>query len=91
MQIDDEVNYKITSTIPEYSAEYNNDSSNVTYTINDTLNGLAVKNGSVVVKVGDDVIQQQVTIHLQLQAEGQFTVKVAFRQKHLSSIMVEKM
>ena len=74
--IDDEVNYKITSTIPEYSAEYNNDSSNVTYTINDTLNGLAVKNGSVVVKVGDDVIQAGDDTFA-LQAEGQ-TVKVAF-------------
>lgn len=74
--IGDEVNYKITSTIPEYSAEYNNDSSNVTYTINDTLNGLAVKNGSVVVKVGDDVIQAGDNTFA-LQAEGQ-TVKVAF-------------
>ena len=74
--IDDEVNYKITSTIPEYSAEYNNDSSDVTYTINDTLNGLAVKKGSVVVKVGDDVIQAGDDTFA-LQAEGQ-TVKVAF-------------
>lgn len=74
--IGDEVNYKITSTIPEYSAEYNNDSSNVTYTINDTLNGLAVKNGSVVVKVGDDVIQAGDNTFT-LQAEEQ-TVIVAF-------------
>lgn len=81
--IGDEVNYKITSTIPEYSAEYNNDSSDVTYTINDTLNGLAVKKESVVVKVGNNVIQAGDDTFA-LQAEGQ-TVKVAFAKTFILS------
>lgn len=81
--IGDEVNYKITSTIPEYSAEYNNDSSDVTYTINDTLNGLAVKKGSVVVKVGNNVIQAGDDTFA-LQAEGQ-TVKVTFAKTFILS------
>ena len=54
--IGDEVNYKITSTIPDYSAEYNTATSEVKYTIHDTLDGLSVKADSVVVKVGDQTV-----------------------------------
>lgn len=54
--IGDTVNYKITSKIPEYSAEYNTDTSQVKYTIHDTLDGLSVNADSVVVKVGDQTV-----------------------------------
>lgn len=54
--IGDTVNYKITSKIPEYSAEYNTDTSQVKYTIHDTLDGLSVNADSVVVKVGDQAV-----------------------------------
>lgn len=54
--IGDTVNYKITSKIPEYSAEYNTETSQVKYTIHDKLDGLSVNADSVVVKVGDQTV-----------------------------------
>lgn len=81
--IGDEVNYKITSTIPDYSAEYNKENSQVTYTIHDTLNGLAVKEGSVVVKVGGETVTAGDTTFT-LTAKDQ-TVTVAFAKEFILS------
>lgn len=81
--IGDEVNYKITSTIPDYSAEYNKKNSQVTYTIHDTLNGLAVKEGSVVVKVGGETVTAG-NARFTLTAKDQ-TVTVAFAKEFILS------
>lgn len=81
--IGDEVNYKITSTIPDYSAEYNKKNSQVTYTIHDTLNGLAVKEGSVVVKVGGETVTAG-NATFTLTAKDQ-TVTVAFAKEFILS------
>ena len=81
--IGDEVNYKITSTIPDYSAEYNKENSQVTYTIHDTLNGLAVKEGSVVVKVGGETVTAG-NATFTLTAKDQ-TVTVAFAKEFILS------
>lgn len=81
--IGDEVNYKITSTIPDYSAEYNTETSQVKYTIHDTLNGLAVKEGSVVVKVDGQTVEAGNTTFT-LTAEDQ-TVRVEFAKEFILS------
>ena len=76
--IGDTVNYKITSKIPEYSAEYNTNTSQVKYTIHDKLDGLSVKADSVVVKVGDKTVTAS-NDTFKLTAQDQ-TLRVEFKK-----------
>ena len=86
--IGDEVSYKITATIPEYSAEYNTDTSKVEYIIHDTLDGLSIKAGTVEVKIDGTAVAENED-KFTVTAQGQ-NLQIAFKKGYIL-LMAEKL
>lgn len=79
--IGDEVSYKITAAIPEYSAEYNTDTSKVEYIIHDTLDGLSIKAGTVEVKIDGTAVAENED-KFTVTAQGQ-NLQIAFKKGYI--------